>query len=200
MSLLANIFLQCIEQYFCLIKHLQSNVLYFSMPVGSSEGGVFRGGRCWWLRDSHQQPLFRGKIENFGDICRFTSGIRYVNPVFIKLTKLKGRGGGGITTPPHYQRRRNVFILLRGNFLHVKNRNTTWIFLQNGLFTCSALSDEAQLDRTAGGAESHHFPTRVRVFKQWLFKGTVSRDGFGFWGHACSVLGLNRGCNKSYGL
>ncbi len=24
-------------------------------------------------------------------------------------------------------------------------------------------------------------------------KGTVSRDGFGFWGHACSVLGLNRG-------
>jgi hypothetical protein len=52
---------------------------------------------------------------------------------------------------------------------------------QNGLFTCSALSDEAQLDRTAGGAESHHFPARVRVFKKHrLFKGTVSRDGFGF--------------------
>jgi hypothetical protein len=26
-----------------------------------------------------------------------------------------------------------------------------------------------------------------------LFNGTLSRDGFGFWGHAWSVIGLNRG-------
>jgi hypothetical protein len=54
------------------------------------------------------------------------------------------------------------------------------MFLQIGLFTCSALSDEAQLDRTACGAESYYFPARVRVFKQRLFKGTVYEDGFGF--------------------
>jgi hypothetical protein len=51
----------------------------------------------------------------------------------------------------------------------LKKEHYLWMFLQNGLFTCSSLlSDEAQLDRTAGGAESHHFPTRVRVFKDCL--------------------------------
>jgi hypothetical protein len=78
----------------------------------------------------------------------------------------------------------------------LKKEHYLWMFLQNGLLTCSSLSDEAQLDRTAGGAESHHFPPRVRVFKQRLFKGTVSQkidlafeDMHGHW----SVLGLIRG-------
>jgi hypothetical protein len=62
----------------------------------------------------------------------------------------------------------------------LKKEHYLWMFLQNGVFTCSALSDEAQLDRTAGGTKSHYFPARVRVFKQRQFKGTVSRYGFGF--------------------
>jgi hypothetical protein len=36
------------------------------------------------------------------------------------------------------------------------------------------------------------FSTPLRSRKKW-FKGTVARDGFGFWWHECSVQGLNRG-------
>ncbi len=38
------------------------------------------------------------------------------------------------------------------------------------------------------------------IFKKFTFTGTVSRDGFGFWGHAWSVLDQNRGCDQFLNL
>jgi hypothetical protein len=37
-----------------------------------------------------------------------------------------------------------------------------------------------------------HYKSLSNLFADEIFKGTVSRDGFGFRGHAWSVPGLNR--------
>ncbi len=42
------------------------------------------------------------------------------------------------------------------------------------------------------------FLPTTQLIRVQLFKGTLSRDWFGFWGHSWSVLGLNRGTQNVF--